>query len=79
VFPGAAKTLRWEFPDPSRLRGTDEEKLARVREIRELIRAEIQKFITREDLWVGAVDNRPHGMQKILHLVGLGQERILLQ
>ena len=50
VFPGATKTLRWEFPDPSRLRGTDEEKLTRIREIRELIRIEILKFIAREDL-----------------------------
>lgn len=50
VFPGATRTLRWEFPDPSRLQGTDEEKLTRVREIRELIMIEIRKFISREDL-----------------------------
>ena len=45
VFPGATKRLHWGFPDPSALTGTDEEKLARTREIRDLIKEQIVNWI----------------------------------
>jgi arsenate reductase len=41
IFPGPAKRMHWSFPDPSQVTGTPEEKLARVREIRDEIRAKI--------------------------------------
>ncbi len=44
VFPGAAKRVHWSFPDPAALTGTDEEKLARVREIRDAIRSQIESW-----------------------------------
>jgi len=44
VFPGAAKRLHWSFPDPSALSGSHDEKLARTREIRDTIRAQIQEW-----------------------------------
>jgi arsenate reductase len=47
-FPGAGKTLRWQFPDPSLFTGTHEEKLARVREIRDRIRVKIEELALRE-------------------------------
>jgi arsenate reductase len=43
-FPGTAQRLHWPFPDPSKLAGTDEEKLARVREIRDEIRRKVEVF-----------------------------------
>jgi arsenate reductase len=48
VFPGAARRLSWQFPDPSRLEGTEEEKLARLREIRDQIALEVEKLAFRE-------------------------------
>jgi arsenate reductase len=36
--------LHWSFPDPSRVTGTAEEKLARVREIRDAIRAKVENW-----------------------------------
>jgi arsenate reductase len=44
VFPGATKRLHWNFPDPSALIGTEEEKLATTREIRDLIKAKIESW-----------------------------------
>jgi arsenate reductase (thioredoxin) len=44
IFPGPAKRLHWSFPDPSQVTGTAEEKLARVREIRDAIRAKVENW-----------------------------------
>ena len=44
LFPGLAKRLHWPFPDPSKLTGSHEEKLARVREIRDQIRRKVEQF-----------------------------------
>jgi arsenate reductase len=44
IFPGAAKRLHWPFPDPSKLTGSHDQKLARVREIRDQIRARVEQF-----------------------------------
>ncbi|QXE89705.1 arsenate reductase ArsC [Geomonas subterranea] len=45
IFPGAAKRLHWGFPDPSALRGTDEEKLLAIRRIRDAIAAKVKGWI----------------------------------
>ena len=34
IFPGPARRLHWSFPDPSKVEGTHEEKLEKIREIR---------------------------------------------
>jgi arsenate reductase len=44
VFPGAAKRLHWSFPDTAQLTGTEEEKLANVRTIRDDIKAAIESW-----------------------------------
>jgi len=44
IFPGFAKRLHWPFADPSKLTGSPEEKLARVREIRDEIRRKVEAF-----------------------------------
>lgn len=43
IFPSATQRLHWGFPDPSALGGTREEKLAATREIRDRIKAHIQR------------------------------------
>jgi arsenate reductase len=48
IFPGPAKHVHMGFPDPSRLEGTAEEKLARVRAIRDSIREAIKAFCKQE-------------------------------
>jgi arsenate reductase (thioredoxin) len=45
IFPGIVKRLHWGFKDPSSFSGTDEEKLAFTRIIRDEIKSEVEKFI----------------------------------
>ena len=44
IFPGAHKKLHWPFPDPSAYGGSDEEKMAGTRRIRDMIEAEVVEF-----------------------------------
>jgi arsenate reductase len=44
IFPGPAKRLQWPFPDPSKVEGTSEEKLIKIRQIRNAIQARIEQF-----------------------------------
>jgi arsenate reductase len=45
LFPGIVTRLHWPFPDPARVTGTHEEKLEKVRRIRDEIAAKIQDWL----------------------------------
>lgn len=45
IFPGYAKRLHWNFPDPSVLEGTFDEKIKKTREIRDEIKARIADWL----------------------------------
>lgn len=45
VFPGISQRIHWDIPDPATLSGSDEERLARTREIRDMIKASVEEFI----------------------------------
>lgn len=49
VFPGHARRLHWGFKDPAALEGTYEEKLEQTREIRDEIKARINKWLNEAD------------------------------
>lgn len=40
-FPGTAKRIHWSFPDPAAVGGTAEEKLDKIRQIRDNIKAAV--------------------------------------
>ena len=44
IFPGVTSRLHWSFSDPSSFHGTEEERLARTREVRDSIRAKIEQW-----------------------------------
>jgi len=44
-FPGNGKRMHWTFDDPSSLTGNEEEKLERIRIIRNNIKEKIKEFI----------------------------------
>ncbi len=44
IFAGVTTRLHWPFPDPSRFEGTFVEKLQRTREVRDMIKAGIDRF-----------------------------------
>ena len=45
IFPGLTKRLHWPFHDPSKVTGTYEQKLQKVREIRDEIATKIQVWL----------------------------------
>lgn len=45
IFPGGGKRLHWPFDDPSKVKGSHEEKLVEVRRIRNKIREQILSFL----------------------------------
>jgi arsenate reductase (thioredoxin) len=44
VFPGAARTAHWDFDDPSAAAGTDDERMAVFRRVRDEIAARVETF-----------------------------------
>ena len=49
TFPSIARTLLWSFSDPASFTGTLEEKLAKTREVRDAVKARVEKFIADEE------------------------------
>lgn len=48
IFPGVLKKIAWSFEDPSTFTGTHEEKLAKVRMVRDQIKQAVQGFVQAE-------------------------------
>jgi arsenate reductase len=48
MFPGARKQAHWGFPDPSRVTGTEAERLAAFRQVLDLIAVKITQFLERQ-------------------------------
>lgn len=57
IFPGMTHRLHLPFPDPGKVQGTQDEKLARVREIRDMIKAAVAMFIA----WIRTGDRSKLG------------------
>ena len=51
-FPSGVRQIEWSFPDPATFTGTDEEKLARTREVRDALKARIEAWCA--EMCVGA-------------------------
>ena len=47
-WPGTARMLHWGFPDPSAVEGSDEERMAAFRRVRDAIAARIRQFLEAE-------------------------------
>jgi arsenate reductase len=45
TFPGVGQRLHWAFDDPAAVEGTDEDKLAKFREVRDQIDRRIQEWL----------------------------------
>ena len=45
IFPGNVEQIHWTFADPAEFTGTDEEKLAKTREVRNQIKTKIGNWI----------------------------------
>ena len=45
VWPGVSNRMHWSFQDPAAVEGSDEEKLAKFREVRDLIEAKVKSWL----------------------------------
>lgn len=48
VWPGVNKRMHWSFQDPAASEGTEEEKLAKFREVRDLIESKIKNWLVEQ-------------------------------
>jgi len=53
VFPGASRRLHWSFDDPSAATGSEEQRLAVFRRVRDEIRARIETWLGRRSATPG--------------------------
>lgn len=49
IFPGMGQRLHWSFEDPAAFEGTEEEKLAKFREVRDQIEARVRAWLQELD------------------------------
>jgi len=61
IFPGRAEKLHWPFPDPAQFTGTDEEIMAKVREVRDAIRERVRGFAEEVRGKMNEAETRPSG------------------
>ena len=52
VWPGVNTRMHWSFEDPAKFEGTETEKLAKFREIRDLIESKITTWVAEQRLVV---------------------------
>jgi len=48
IFPGMGIRLHWPFDDPAAFEGSDEEKLAKFREVRDLIEGKVRQWVAEQ-------------------------------
>ena len=48
VWPGVSNRMHWSFQDPAAVEGSDEEKMAKFREVRGLIEAKIKSWLAEQ-------------------------------
>lgn len=48
VWPGVSNRMHWSFQDPAAAEGTDEEKLAKFREVRDRIEAKVKDWLAEQ-------------------------------
>jgi arsenate reductase (thioredoxin) len=49
VWPGVHQRMHWSFQDPAAVEGSEQEKLAKFREIRDLIETKIKKWLAGQE------------------------------
>jgi arsenate reductase (thioredoxin) len=54
IWPGVNKRLHWSFEDPARFEGTDEQKLAKFRQVRDLIDARVKTWLAEQNIPIAA-------------------------
>jgi len=72
-FPNAQRQVHWGFPDPSAATGTEEERLAVFRHVRDLIAARLNAFVDGHELSSVPASRHEARMQQRTRTEGEGQ------
>jgi arsenate reductase (thioredoxin) len=54
VWPGVNQRLHWSFEDPAKFEGTDEQKLAKFRQVRDQIDARVKTWLAEQNIPIAA-------------------------
>jgi arsenate reductase (thioredoxin) len=54
VWPGVNQRLHWSFEDPAKFEGTDEQKLAKFRQVRDLIDTRVKAWLAEQNFPIAA-------------------------
>jgi arsenate reductase (thioredoxin) len=54
VWPGVNQRMHWSFEDPARFEGNDEQKLAKFRQVRDLIDAKVKAWLAEQNIPIAA-------------------------
>ncbi len=52
VWPGVSQRMHWSFEDPAAVEGSQEDKLAKFREVRDQIRRKVQEWLAEQGLGI---------------------------
>jgi arsenate reductase len=52
VWPGVNQRLHWTFEDPAESKGTEDEKLVKFRQVRDLINAKLQNWLANQNITI---------------------------
>jgi arsenate reductase len=52
VWPGVNKRVHWSFEDPAKFEGTDDQKIAKFRQVRDLIDAMIKSWLVEQKITI---------------------------
>lgn len=50
VWPGVNTRMHWSFEDPAKIKGTEQEKLAKFRELRDLIEKKVIEYVAEQTM-----------------------------
>ena len=50
TWPGVSNRMHWSFEDPAKFEGTEKEKLAKFREIRDVIEKKIKSWVAEQSI-----------------------------
>ena len=52
IWPGVNQRMHWSFEDPAKFEGSDEQKLAKFRQVRELIDVRVKAWLAEQNILI---------------------------
>jgi arsenate reductase len=59
VWPGVNQRMHWSFEDPARFEGTEKQKMAKFRQVRDRIDSKVKAWLTEQNIPIAALRELP--------------------